>query len=420
MQVISINSSKRFVLLIVTLILTVIALSLGQFDSYAAAEIELVETTDEASETVDSLKISSSQSINVQFGESYSVDDLTDKKAIFAGQEVAGSWQLSDDSLTQIGQYEVVLTFTADDSQYGKAEQTINLNILPGPAKKVLIGEPDYTTIEEAGKTLADAALNVGTIGPVSGQIAFDQPLDTVVEANVAYSWTFSADDEGYLPLSGEIILFVKSEEEQPAAEDKTADQSVAETAVVLDDYQDYFDVKANTWYYDAVKYVSQHKVMQGVSDEMFLPSDETTRAMLLTILHRLSGEPKPARQDNFSDVQTGFWYSEPINWGAEQSIANGVGDNMFKPSGNLTREQLVVALYRYAQLNNYDVTAESDLTDYDDADNLSDWARQSMRWAVENKILTGTSETTLSPRAGANRAQMATVLQRFMQKYVK
>ncbi len=462
MQVMSKNGTNRWALSIVLIVMVVAMLLSGQCAVFAADDslqdgtVLTDANTNEQANSVDmteladnsaaaqandekGLIISAPQSIYIQFGDSYSVDDLADKKATFDGEEISGTWQLSDETLTEIGQYQVILTFTADNSKYGKAEQFVKVNILPGAAKKLPSGEPSFTPITEAGLTLADANLTIGTIGPIDGDIAFDDPAETVVEPNIVYRWTFTPKDDNYAPLRGEIMPFVQAVEEttqpveettteQPVEENteaqpveqSTEDQPLTETPSSDEEYQGYFDVKTDAWYYNAVKYVAQRKIMQGVSDEMFLPDYDTTRGMLMAILHRLSGQPAPTKQDIFSDVWDGFWYTDPVNWGAEQGIANGVGDDMFMPNGELTREQLVAALYRYALLNDYDVSAEQELTVYDDLDALSDWATQPMRWAVSNKIITGTSETTLAPRAGATRAQMATILQRFMEKYVK
>ncbi len=215
-----VRTRKHFsVLAIAVGLLLIGALSIGQFDCFAddatgektEQRVGAVELSDDKTEQTDSrykLEITVSPQLNIQFGDSYSADNLSDKKATIGDIEVTGSWQLSDESLTEIGQYDITVTFKANQIQYGQVEKQIKLNILPGAAKKLLTGQPSYDLIDSLGKTLADANLSIGTIEPAAGELAFDLPLDTAVEANTTYSWTFTPADDGYAPLSGEIVLF--------------------------------------------------------------------------------------------------------------------------------------------------------------------------------------------------------------------
>ena len=155
---------------------------------------------------------------------------------------------------------------------------------------------------------------------------------------------------------------------------------------------------------------------MDGVSEDAFAPEGTTTRAQLVTILHRLEGQPA-AGEAAFSDVPAGQWYTEAVAWAAANSIVNGVSDTTFAPNDPVTREQMAAILYRYAQYKGYDVTASGDLSGYTDAGAIRPYAEAAMAWANGAGLITGVSDTTLQPRGNSTRAQVATILMRFCQK---
>ncbi len=118
-------------------------------------------------------------------------------------------------------------------------------------------------------------------------------------------------------------------------------------------------------WFYDAVVYAYQNELMDGVGGNRFAPNSETTRAQLVTILHRLEGEPAVSGDLPFTDVETGTWYTDAVAWAAQNGIVNGVSDTEFAPGDDLTRQQLVTILDRYAEAKGYDVSASADLSGY-------------------------------------------------------
>ena len=175
-----------------------------------------------------------------------------------------------------------------------------------------------------------------------------------------------------------------------------------------------FVDVAEGDWFYDAVVYAYQNELMDGVGGSRFAPNSETTRAQLVTILYRLEGEPTVSGDLPFTDVEAGIWYTDAILWAAQNNIVNGVSDTEFAPGDDLTRQQLVTILYRYAEAKGYDVSASADLSGYPDADQVQDYAQPAMAWAVAENIIQGMEDGTLKPAGNASRAQIATILMRF------
>ena len=180
-----------------------------------------------------------------------------------------------------------------------------------------------------------------------------------------------------------------------------------------------FTDVATGEWYYEAVQYVYDNELMNGMSATTFEPNSTTTRGMIVTMLYRLENEPAAASA-GFTDVAAGQWYTDAVNWAAANNIVNGYGDSQFGPTDTITREQMAAILYRYAQYKGYDVTASADLSTYTDAASVSSYAVSAMQWAVGEGLINGITDTTLVPGGSATRAQVATILMRFMQKYEK
>ena len=165
-----------------------------------------------------------------------------------------------------------------------------------------------------------------------------------------------------------------------------------------------FTDVPAGSWYEEAVKYVSEKGLMNGTSSTAFSPNASTTRGMIVTILARVEGV-------NTSGTP---WYAAGQKWAMDNGISDGT--NMV---GEVTREQLATILYRYAKQKGYDVSKSAALTAFADADKVSGYASEAMQWAVAEGLLQG-SNGKLDPQGSATRAQVATILMRFMEKIAK
>lgn len=179
-------------------------------------------------------------------------------------------------------------------------------------------------------------------------------------------------------------------------------------------------DVSDSAWYADAVQYVYENGIMNGVTATEFGPNMTTNRAMIVTMLYRLEGEPA-AETAGFTDVATGVYYADAVAWAQANNIVNGITETTFAPSNNISREQLATILYRYAQYKGYDVSVGGmSLNEYTDASQISAYATTAMQWANENGLITGVTSTTLEPQGSATRAQVATILMRFVESIAK
>ncbi len=181
-----------------------------------------------------------------------------------------------------------------------------------------------------------------------------------------------------------------------------------------------YFDdVKEDDWFDEASWYCAAHGLMQGTGNRQFGGHMGTNRAMLVTVLYRLSNSTDDL-ENIFDDVESGKWYSDAIGWAAHNKIVEGYGNGKFGPDDILTREQMVSILYRYSVFMKYDISKLNVLDTFVDTDTLSEWALEAMKWAVGNGIVTGMSNDLISPETGATRAQFATMMQRYATTIVK
>ena len=179
-----------------------------------------------------------------------------------------------------------------------------------------------------------------------------------------------------------------------------------------------FADVKEDSWFYEAVKYVYEKDLMKGTSDNSFTPNGVTTRGMIVTILHRLEGELS-AGANEFNDVKSDKYYANAAAWASENKIVNGYGNGKFGPEDAITREQLAVILMNYAKYKGYDITTRADLSGYEDAKSISSWAKDAMSWANAEGLIQGTG-SSLKPTGNATRAEVAVILYRFLVKFEK
>ena len=174
-----------------------------------------------------------------------------------------------------------------------------------------------------------------------------------------------------------------------------------------------FTDVPVNHWAQAAIQYVYDNGLMTGVSDSEFAPEATTTRAMIVSMLARLENVTSAA-DAGFADVAADDWYATAVNWAAANGIVSGISDNTFAPNDPITREQLAAMLMNVAQWKGQDTSARADLSDYTDAP--STWASEAVQWAVAEGLLAGVTDDQLQPQGQATRAQVAAILQRFLE----
>ena len=180
-----------------------------------------------------------------------------------------------------------------------------------------------------------------------------------------------------------------------------------------------FSDLDAKAWYHEGVDYALTNGLMNGVGGGKFEPDGQLTRAQLVTVLYRAAGEPDTGKQVNpFTDVADDTWYTKAVIWAANNGIVNGVAKNTFAPDDSIPREQIAAMLYRYAGA---EAAKEDKLSAFPDAAKVSDWAKEALNWAVARGLINGVADAngtaSLEPQATATRAQIATILMRWLEK---
>lgn len=176
-----------------------------------------------------------------------------------------------------------------------------------------------------------------------------------------------------------------------------------------------FTDVSTSDWFYSDVMFVYENGLFSGTDSRSFSPNASMTRAMLVTVLYRLEGEPVGTGSSSFSDVRSGSYYEKAVAWAAANGIVTGTGSTSFSPDAKVTREQLAAILYRYAQYKKLDTDAGAKLDSFSDAGNVSGYASEALSWAVLEGLINGASGR-LTPKGDATRAQVAAILHRFVE----
>ena len=308
---------------------------------------------------------------------------------------------------------------------------------------------------QEALKTITrEAGANVTIIAEKVGNSKLSQENKVLVGDNPVFNFSIEMDNKAIKNFKGKIKISIpyipkkdentkkltiyyiddngKATEVQGAHYDERTGMIVFETdhfsnfAIVYDEGKMLFDdVKEGAWYYDAVQYVTNNKLFNGISDTTFSPNAKMTRAMLVTVLNRMEEKGKTKETTvtsgavnnnakSFTDVKVGSWYEDAVKWASENGIVSGYSDVNFGPDDSVTREQLATILHRYAKTRGKDVLNKIDLSLYKDSKNISSYAKDAMSYCVGNKIVTGRRVDTLEPQVTATRAEVATMLMRY------
>ena len=168
-------------------------------------------------------------------------------------------------------------------------------------------------------------------------------------------------------------------------------------------------------WGRAAICFVIERDIFRGVSDTIFDPDGTMTRAMLVTVLHRLENTPAPREAYGFEDLTAGSWYEAAVNWAAQNGIVEGHSETVFAPYDNLTREQMVTILFRYQRFKGQNTSASGDLSGFADSGDISGWAIEGVRYGVGSGLIRGFEDDTVRPQGSATRAQVATIISRMM-----
>ncbi len=352
-------------------------------------------------------------------------------------------------------------------SLYVNDTETLTATVKPDTASQVLKWEssnPSVATVDQSGKVTAvgkgTATITAASIDGTNlkaectvtvkkkssgGSVFFwdlkfdtngGSKIDTVTE------WEYSTIDldeyvpekEGYkfvgwyadedltkkideVYLTQDTTVYAKWEkiaEEVPEEPEEVEETEETETISFL-------DVKERDWFYEAVSYAVENGLMSGMSEDIFAPNTPLTREMLAVVLYNVEGQPESAEANTFTDVKGDMWYTEAILWANENGIVAGYDNGAYGVGDLITREQFATILYRYAQFKGYDTTQGGmAVREFSDYENISDYARPAMAWAVNAGIMGGMGDGTLMPQGKATRAEAATMLMNFCENIVE
>lgn len=247
--------------------------------------------------------------------------------------------------------------------------------------------------------------------------------LDEYVPEKEGYKFVGWYADEDLTKKIDEVYLlenitvyakWEKIEEEVPEEPDET--EEIKETETIS-----FKDVKENDWFYEAVSYAVENGLMNGMSEDIFAPNTPLTREMLAVVLYNVEGQPENTEANTFTDVKGDMWYTDAILWANENGIVAGYDNGAYGVGDLITREQFATILYRYAQFKGYDTTQGGmAVREFSDYENISDYARPAMAWAVNAGIMGGMDDGTLMPQGKATRAEAATMLMNFCENIVE
>lgn len=318
---------------------------------------------------------------------------FTEKKG---GEEVDETWEYEEDTTlyarwSVVGEY--TLTFASDGGSYikpitEKYGSVINLESYI-PTKEGYIFDGWYSDPRTKADRVNDLTLQENTVVYAKW----------IADENAEQPDTLMTTDPIYLT------------DEQLA---ERTERIKAETA-----NQVFEDVRETDWFSEDVKIMLNSGIMSGTDDTKFSPELSCERGMIVTVLYRMEATPTVMTDIAFIDVEDGQYYTAAVKWAAANSIVKGYENNEFRPNQTITRQELAAILYRYAIYKNYETSAQADIEHYVDITELEPWANTAIRWAIGYGIMGGTSNTTLEPTGTANRAELAAVLNRFIQKYM-
>ena len=294
----------------------------------------------------------------------------------------------------------------------GEGEIAASFGDLPSDTIPVrVVASPDKITVfgEKYGKEIKTLTLDPGQ--EVDLRATAELGHVRLIADDSCFQWSLEeaagfVDETGHLTASrfgGEGVLTV------------SAGDTKLEIPIKVLRRIPFRDVLESDWYYEAVCYAYENKLFEGVSDDSFAPLVTMNRAMIVTVLWRISGKPAPAAESRFEDVKPTAWYADPVAWAAEVGVVEGVSDTLFAPEDDLTREQITTMLCRYHRYVLNGELSGGEYEEYPDAAEVSSWAEESVGWAVGRGILTGRDDGRLQPRSPASRAEVAEMLMRYL-----
>jgi hypothetical protein len=373
------------------------------------------------------------------FDVAYASGEIVSPGANTGETAAPGTTTVTDDSATTIVDAPVALAddptlVVIDVDTGGAAVSNITAEVTAENVKSIAENGSSIEVRSDLGSvTLPNAA--VADLAGKSGE-----KIDVKLTKNSAdtYTLALTADDKAVAAVDGGVKLTLPAEDADAGTvavlvhadgTEEVVKKSVGKdgavtvpldgsaTVKIVDNAKSFGDVGSGAWYNDAVRFASSHELFQGTGGDKFSPDASMTRGMLVTVLHRLENEPAAAGE-LFADIAGGAYYADAVAWASVNGIVNGTGGGRFSPDTEITREQLAVMLYRY---NAWSSAADgglpdADLSGFPDAGSVSEYAEDAMKWAVGAGLIQGRG-SALAPQGTATRAEVATILQRFIEQ---
>ena len=303
-------------------------------------------------------------------------------------------------------------------------EGAANIKYKTSYTNSVTINEKDFAQYWKDSKMTTEldyVKFGVSNVIPYYGELYTTNSATTRKEVTASMSFDYNATSKDTYDL--DLVTFVPSASKKTSYTEEipfTCYGSKSETlsgVMVIEVTGDlpFKDVKTTDWFYEDVAYVYNNDIMNGTAADKFEPNSTLTRAMVVTMLYRIEGEPSVSYSGAFKDVTKNQWYTEAVEWAAKNDIVNGFDANTFGPSRAITREQLAAILYRYASYKKLDTSHGSSLSKFYDSDKVSSYAKDALEWAVYEGIMNGEAGN-LKPTGTATRAQAAAMFHRFLE----
>lgn len=346
---------------------------------------------------------------NVKFDSSIAVSGAPEVEVSDNGVQLQITSNLGNTSIKS----DLAIIFTNDESAYKvilpydtKIAYTLNNSEIPTGTYKLYLVKDNITYDLKLEWTNSS---NYGAF-PTAYNVAVKSnlPDDLVYGSGIYYpntSFTISAvTNDGY-KFEGWYIG------DNLVSNDANYTTTATSDMTITAKFSGYTDVKKTDWYYDAVNYVNENGIMTGYSETQFAPNDKLSRAQACQVIYNIADANEQATEAIFSDVPLGQWYTNAISWASKNGVVSGYGNNLFGPDDAITREQMAAILYRYSGAPSVET---NNLGNYTDANQISNWATDALNWCVENKIMVGNGNGTMTPNKIISRAEVATIMMNY------
>ncbi len=310
------------------------------------------------------------------------------------------------------------LRLTLDDLAPIVTLDSGNVAADPNTGKYTVAGttEPGLTVTLDASPALTATADETGRF-TMNGTLTKNPGTELTETAGfeALLSSVTAQDAAGNTSDPATVVISARAESKTPVTPSESSGSTGGSKRTDAAEDDPFRDVLESDWFYEDVLFAHSEGLLNGTAKRTFSPYAGTTRAMMATVLWRMDGSPDGKSDSRFTDVTGGQWYSSAVAWADETGIVRGFGDGTFAPNAPITREQFAVMLYRYAQYSGETVETSRSLADFSDADQVSTWAKDAMRWAVSSGVITGKPGKLLDPQGTATRAEIAAMLHRYL-----